>query len=92
MSKTITPKYAIQAIDQTGKEDFYTWQGKATNVKLFDHIQKVENSFNGVNSHIPKALGYIPRYIYARIVEQRTGIVKAEYGDMGKIHSVLTRH
>jgi len=90
MSKTRTPKYRVEYLDNTvesRKSRRYTaertmaWDGRATRARLEAWREAINASFesSGVNAHLSDALGYVVRIGRSRIVNQRTGEVVAEY-------------
>lgn len=80
MGKTKTPKYRLECKDNKGPYTL-SWQGKATEKRLQDWIKSYHQSLEigGANEHISKGLGFVPYLNSAKIVNQQTGQVVAEY-------------
>lgn len=87
MGKSVTPKYRVEYKDQEGKH-ISDWmvkeKGKPTEENLDKWLMDLNKSFltGGVNEHISESLGFVPAALSAKIVEQRTGDVKAEVNHM----------
>lgn len=80
MGKTIRLKYRVEGKDQTGAWQC-GWRGRATTARLAEWVRMTNESMKlgGCNEHVSKAHGFIPIISRARIVNQDTGEVVAEY-------------
>ena len=78
MGKSITPKYRLE-ID--GHVQSWPKGIKPSNETLEEYVYKFGKSleFGGVNYHLSVAHGYIPYPSNAVVVEQKTGVVVANW-------------
>jgi len=76
MGRSRTTKYRIEM-----DGSHFCWHGRANDKALEKYVFDYADSLKlgGVNEHISKSLGYIPFPHKARIVDQSTGEVKAEW-------------
>ena len=81
MGRIVTPKYRMEVRTNVGSMTPSSWSGRATEKRLETAVKAENESFlpGGVNAHVSKAHGAVVRIIYARLVEQATGTVVAEY-------------
>jgi len=86
MGYSKTPKYRIEIDEQSpniGLERTHqmAWEGRATSKRLEEYVMMYAKSLEhgGVNYHISKDLGYIPYPVRARIVEQKTRKIVAQW-------------
>ncbi|CAB5221281.1 hypothetical protein UFOVP244_125 [uncultured Caudovirales phage] len=85
MGKSVTPKYRLEIRDcgnRLGSSATPSaWRGRASKKALEDYIDGYHDSLKigGVNQHVSISLGYIPFVNRAQIVEQKTGLVVAEW-------------
>ena len=90
MGKSYTPKYRVETRDNTAKpwaapNARQAWlvkdYGRATDENLAAWVRVTNRSFKsgGVNFHVSVAAGVEVHINWARIVEQATGEVVAEY-------------
>ncbi len=83
MGRIVKAKYRMEII-RTNHSGYMTpsvWRGRATDKRLAEAVRSMNQSFlpDGVNAHISRARGVVVQVLSARIVEQDTGIVVAEY-------------
>lgn len=91
MGRSYTPKYRVECHDdpfapvRLSAAHSHAWvvkeKGRPTDANLAKWRRAVYDSMcaGGVNEHVSKARGYIPVISHARIVEQKTGEVVAEF-------------
>lgn len=89
MGKTVTPRNRIEYA--TNKQNgngrwLKVWntlsaKGRWNDQKLADYMIDFGKSFEvgGTNEHISREFGYVPYPVEARVVDQFTGEVKAEW-------------
>jgi len=81
MGRSVTPKYRMEVKTNVGYFTPSIWRGRATEQRLEVAVHAENKSFlpGGVNAHVANNLGAVP-YIYkAKIINQMTGEVVAEY-------------
>jgi len=79
MGKSVTPKYRCEVKANIGYMTPSCWSGRATEKRLQDHIESLNESFlpGGINGHVSKSRNVIVQIHEARLVEQSTGRVVA---------------
>lgn len=81
MGRTVTAKYRMEMPGATAMSWFNKEKGKPTAANLEKYIHAYAKSLEpgGANEHVSEHFGYIPYPRWARIVEQSSGAVVAEW-------------
>lgn len=81
MGRSVTPKYRMEVRANVGYMTPSCWSGRATEKRLEDAVRSMNKSFlpDGVNAHVSKSRGVVVQILSAKLVEQSTGTVVAEY-------------
>jgi hypothetical protein len=77
MGRSITPKYRVETITNSGRLTPFPWSGLVSQKRLEDWRATMNKSFSagGVNFHVSEALGVIYHISEATIVRQSDGRV-----------------
>jgi hypothetical protein len=81
MGRSVTPKYRVETKENVGAMTPAAWRGRATPARLAEWVEACNKSFlpGGVNGHVSESRGVVVYIHAAKIIEQATGRVVAEY-------------